>query len=247
MTTTEPTTTFTYDYDAGFDDPGDKNAWFARHIGRGKRILEIGCATGYVGDHMARVLDCSVVGVEIDADAAAKARARGTYEQVLVGDVQDPALLDELDARRFDFVLFGDVLEHLQSPQRALQRTASLLDVDGRVLVCLPNVVHWSIRARVLAGRFDYTDTGILDRTHVRFYTPSSARSMVAGAGLDIRSVGGVVWLPSMLRRLPDRGRRALERVAARVAPNLVHGQILIEAAPAAAAATSSATAPEPA
>ena len=218
-----------YDYEAGFDDPGDKNFWFGRLIGSGKRILEVGCATGYVGEHLVRRQQCRVVGVEYVDKAAENAVGRGCYEQVIVGDIQDPATVAVLDPGAFDFVLFGDVLEHLMQPERALENVKPLLKPGGHILICVPSIVHWSIRRDILLGRFQYTDTGPLDRTHVHFFTPKTARDLVTEAGFRIVNRGGVVWLPSAFRRLPRAARRLLERAAASACPNLVHGQVLLD------------------
>ncbi len=218
-----------YDYEAGFDDPGNKNAWFGRIIGAGKTILEVGCATGYVGEYLVKERNCCVYGTEYVPEAAAQARARGCYADVLIGDIQDPASLAALKPGTFDFVLFGDVLEHLISPERALQNIAPLLTPDGHVLICVPSIVHWSLRWKILRGQFDYTDTGPLDRTHVHFFTPKTARDLVQAAGFRIVQEGGVVWLPSVIHKLPAKLRRALEQLSARLSPNWVYGQALLD------------------
>jgi 2-polyprenyl-3-methyl-5-hydroxy-6-metoxy-1,4-benzoquinol methylase len=101
------------------------------------------------------------------------ARARNCYEAALTGDIQDPATVATLPKGEFDFVMFGDVLEHLNSPEKALEIIKPLLKPDGHILICVPSIVHWSIRMRVLKGQFEYTETGPLDRTHVRFFTPN--------------------------------------------------------------------------
>ena len=221
-----------YDYPAGFDDPGNKNAWFGRIIGDGKRVLEVGCATGYVGEHLARHQGCRVHGVEYVAEAAERARGRGCYAQVLTGDIQDPAAVAGLEPGGFDFVLFGDVLEHLTAPEKALRNVAPLLAPGGHVLICVPSIIHWSLRWRILRGRFEYTDTGPLDRTHVHFFTPQTARDLVRGEGFRIVQEGGVVWLPSAAYKLPAGVRGALERTLARLSPDLVYGQALLDVQP---------------
>lgn len=221
-----------YDYPAGFDDPGNKNAWFGRIIGEGKRVLEVGCATGYVGEHLVRQQNCRVRGIEYVADAAARARARGCYEEVLTGDIQDPRTVADLAPGGFDFVLFGDVLEHLIAPEKALRNVAPLLAAGGHVLICVPSIIHWSLRWRILRGRFEYTDTGPLDRTHVHFFTPETARALVRGEGFRVVQEGGVVWLPSVAYRLPPKVRGALERSLARLSPDLVYGQSLLDVQP---------------
>ncbi len=218
-----------YDYDAGFDDPGNKNAWFGRIIGENKRILEVGCATGYVGEYLVTQRNCRVTGLEYVADAARQAQARGCYAQILVGDIQDPASVAALEPGSFDFVLFGDVLEHLIAPERALQNVAPLLAPGGHILICVPSIVHWSLRWKILRGQFEYTDTGPLDRTHVHFFTPKTARDLVREAGFQIAQEGGVVWLPSVVYKLPPAVRRALEQFSARLWPNAVYGQALLD------------------
>jgi len=227
---------FAYDYEAGFEEPNNKNAWFAKAItadGTGKRVLEVGCATGYVGEYLVRNLGCEVYGVEYVEVAAEKARERGCYQAVVTGDIQDPATVAGLPEGTFDFVLFGDVLEHLMNPERALQIVKPLLKPGGRVLVCVPSIIHWSLRLRVLRGKFEYTETGPLDRTHVRFFTPRSARELMEGAGLRVVRDGGVVWLPSALYKLPKSARYGLERVAGKAFPNVMYGQVLLDGTPA--------------
>lgn len=219
-----------YDYDAGFDDPSNKNAWFANILGTGGRVLEVGCATGYIGEYMAKQLNCKVWGLEYVRKAAQQARERGCYEDVLSGDIQDRAALDSLPKGAFDFVMFGDVLEHLMSPESALENIRPLLAPGGHVLICVPSIVHWSIRRDILFGKFEYTDTGPLDRTHVHFFTPKTICNLVKDCGFQIEKQSGVVWLPRVLYRLPQRFRLLLERVAQTIAPGAVYGQVLLDA-----------------
>lgn len=228
---------FPYDYDAGFDDPNNKNAWFAESIGTGKTILEVGCATGYVGEYLVNQLGCRVWGIEYVDSAAAHARARNCYEAVLTGDIQDPETVAPLLPGSLDFILFGDVLEHLNCPERALEIVKPLLKPDGHLLICVPSIVHWSIRMRVLKGQFEYTETGPLDRTHVRFFTPKTARDLLVATNLRIVRQGGVVWLPSALYKLPKPLRYKIERAVGATLPNLMYGQVLLDAVPQGSAA----------
>lgn len=218
-----------YDYEAGFDDPSNKNAWFAAIMGTGKRVLEVGCATGYIGEYMAKNLDCKVWGFEYVAKAAEQARSRRCYEDVVVGDIQDSAALASLPRANFDFIMFADVLEHLVSPELALENIKPLLAPGGHVLICVPSIVHWSIRRDILFGKFEYTDTGPLDRTHVHFFTPRTACKLVKDCGFKIEKQSGVVWLPKVVYKLPRRVRLALEKIAQTLAPSAVHGQALLD------------------
>ena len=143
------------------------------------RVLEVGCANGALTEHI-RALDCTVVGVERDPEAAEKARA--FCEDVLVGDVETMSL--NLEPESFDFLLLIDVLEHLVHPKAVLQRLFPFVRPTGLVVAAIPNIAHWSVRFRLLLGRFDYEDSGILDRTHLRFFTIHTAREMLEEAGL---------------------------------------------------------------
>ena len=152
----------------------------------GARVLDVGCAEGY----LARALverGCSVVGVEYDRRAAEVARE--VCPQVVVGDVEDPKVRAQVDGP-FDRVLFGDVLEHVRDPAAVLRWAARLLAPDGRAVVSLPNIAHWSARRQLLRGRFPQEDHGLFDRTHLRFFTRATARELVESAGLAVESRG---------------------------------------------------------
>ena len=92
--------------------------------------------------------------------------------------------------RRFDLILFADVLEHVADPIAVLRRLLGYLAEDGHVVVSLPNVAAWTVRLGLLAGRFDYRPSGILDDSHLRFFTRDSARRLLEGAGLEVLRIG---------------------------------------------------------
>lgn len=147
------------------------------------RVLDIGCGTG----HTARLLaerGCSVVGVELDEAAAVMAAA--WCEKVVVCDLDVTDLRDKLDGDTFDTIVAADVLEHLRDPVAVLRTLAPLLRPGGRVLVSVPNVAHGSVRLALMTGRFDYNDIGILDRTHLRFFTVHSVQELFAAAGYAV-------------------------------------------------------------
>ncbi len=190
----------------------------------GSRVLEIGCASGALTERI-EAMGCTVVGVERDPDAAEKARR--FCEDVLVGDVSDMPL--DLEPASFDFLLLIDVLEHLVHPKAAVRRLLPFVRPQGHVVVALPNVAHWSVRVRLLFGRFDYEDTGLLDRTHLRFYTPDTARAMLEEAGLkDLES--DIVPDVPLLRYKPRLAR--LNYQVARLRPNLFATEALFVGRP---------------
>lgn len=161
-----------------------RNQVFVDLAAQGRRLLEFGCSTGFLSRHLVE-RGCAVTGVEIDAEAAEKARQ--WCERVLVADLNKPNWADGL-ARDYDTILFGDVLEHLVDPEGVLRKASELLAPNGRVIICLPNIAHWTIRASLLMGKFEYTSTGILDVTHLRFFTPKTARKLIEDAGYQVIS-----------------------------------------------------------
>lgn len=169
---------------AGRIDLTDRNAAWTKIVelvGHSKRVLEIGCASGYMSEFLARQRDCRVTGIELNPRAAADAAA---HCEVVVADVEGDAL-DRI-AGRFDVIICADVLEHLRDPLRVLRVLRDRLSKNGYLLVSLPNVAHWEVRRALLFGRFDYTRTGILDDTHLRFFTYDTALRLLHDAGLDI-------------------------------------------------------------
>jgi DNA repair exonuclease SbcCD ATPase subunit len=135
-----------------------------------------------------------VVGIELDRDAASLAEQ--TCERVIVGDVEALDLAQALDGATFDVVLLLDVLEHLHDPVLTLKAAAERLGPAGRMIVSVPNVTHAAVRLQLLSGRFQYTDTGLLDRTHLRFFDRPGFERMLADAGLTVvermRTVAGL-------------------------------------------------------
>jgi 2-polyprenyl-3-methyl-5-hydroxy-6-metoxy-1,4-benzoquinol methylase len=179
-------------------------------VGEGGRVLDIGTATGTVAGAL-RDRGARVWGVEID-EAAAK-KAAEVCEQVVVGDVEQLDLDAELEQHEFDWLLLLDVLEHLRDPLATLKRCTALLAPGGRVLISIPNIAHTSVRLQLLRGRFQYTETGLLDRTHLRFFDQSSVRELLAAAELSIEEE-----LP-IRRSLEEEPTPELESVSA----DLVH------------------------
>lgn len=146
-------------------------------------VLEIGCHTGYLGEALRRRGN-KVWGVEINSEAAQKAEP--FYEKIIVGDIEDDETWDKL-SQKFDVILFLDVLEHLIDPWEILIRSKKILKPEGFILVTLPNIAFYAIRRSLLFGRFDYQDSGILDKTHLRFFTFYSAQELIRDCGYSIK------------------------------------------------------------
>jgi 2-polyprenyl-3-methyl-5-hydroxy-6-metoxy-1,4-benzoquinol methylase len=161
----------------------DINSAHALGVGRvpaNSRVLDIGAADGSVA-RMLRAMGCRIWGIEVEAEAAAQAAE--VCERVVNEDLNDLDFAAAFDGQKFDVVLMLDVLEHLPDPAPVLRRVASVLDEGGWAVISLPNVAHVSVRLALLEGRFAYTDLGLLDRTHLRFFTREGVDDLLAEAG----------------------------------------------------------------
>jgi len=196
----------------------------AAAVPRGARVLDVGCATGYLAAELTTTRDATVTGVEADAAAAAQAREHVT--ELIVGDVDAPATLDGLPAAAFDVVVFADVLEHLDDPARALGASRRLTAPRGRVVVSLPNIAHWTGRRALLRGRFPKEDHGLFDRTHRHFFTRATARTLLHDAGWKVLEEHAAPAPVPLSARVPALA--ALAAPAARWRPELFALQIVL-------------------
>jgi 2-polyprenyl-3-methyl-5-hydroxy-6-metoxy-1,4-benzoquinol methylase len=152
-------------------------------IGHDKRVLDVGTATGYVAEALVG-RGCRVTGIELDPEAAFKAAQY--CERVIVGDVESLDLDVELGEESFDVITFGDVLEHLKNPLRVLQRFKPFLRNYGYVVVSVPNIAHGSVRLALMQGKFQYRPLGLLDDTHLRFFTRETVEQLFNDAGFSV-------------------------------------------------------------
>lgn len=183
-----------YDERYARENPNTSQAKFFANITPGSRILEVGCADGAFSAYLAEKLGCEVTGIELNPDAAGKA-AR-VCRHVITGDIEQGAL-DQVEGK-FDYILFGDVLEHLVTPGLTLARSKALLNDHGYILISIPNVAHYSVRWRLATGRFEYQKHGLLDHTHLRFFTLRTATRLIEEAGLEIVNFDLVYVVPGL-------------------------------------------------
>jgi 2-polyprenyl-3-methyl-5-hydroxy-6-metoxy-1,4-benzoquinol methylase len=172
-----------YSYNVDLEHPTTSQSQAVLLVTPGSTVLDIGAADGSVARPLA-ARGCRVWAIESDADAAAK--ARGACERVIVADVEDLDLTAALEGQRFDFILLLDVLEHLRNPLALLERLGDHLVAGGRVVASIPNVTHGAVRLSLMSGAFNYTETGLLDRTHLRFFDRRGAENLFADARLRI-------------------------------------------------------------
>ncbi len=150
------------------------------------RVLDVGCGYGGLGRMLRARGVAQVFGVEINPDAAS--RLDGVYADYWIGDVEQVNLPAGIEA--FDCIVFADVLEHLRDPWGALKRYLQWLKPGGEVVVSIPNVRNIALIYNVLLrGRWRYEESGLLDRTHLRFFTRADILEMLADAGLEIELI----------------------------------------------------------
>jgi O-antigen biosynthesis protein len=155
-------------------------------VGDSKEVVDFGCATGYFSNLLQKK-GCMVTGVEINTDAAKVAEKY--CERVIIADLDFVSVTDILPCQMFDVAVFGDILEHLRNPWKILSETRKILKKDGYVIASIPNIAHAAIRLSLLQGRFDYTDFGILDNTHIRFFTRKTVEELFTKAGYSVAIV----------------------------------------------------------
>lgn len=185
----------------------------------GSRVLDVGCASGYLMEHLWRTKECECVGIEPNPEAAEKAAALG-FEVIL-----EPAssATNAVSLRKqFDHIVFGDVLEHMVEPLQTLNIYKEFLRPDGTIIVSLPNVVSLRARARISRGIWQYEDMGIFDRTHLRFFTIKTGRELMSQAGLTICS-------ERFIGPLTFYGGRSLQSIT-RLRPQLLANNMILGA-----------------
>lgn len=173
-----------------------------RNLGR---VVEVGCSNGglaraYINENLA----CEYTGIEIDPAYAERARA--SCSSVICADIE--SISETVFASLFpsDCWIFGDSLEHLRDPWAVLRRIRGHLHPEARVIACIPNAQHWSVQARLNSGQFRYEDAGLLDRTHLRWFTritiielfQSTGYKILEGHPRIVDDPRSSKWLPSI-------------------------------------------------
>ena len=168
-------------------------------------VLDIGCGSGALGERIKQLNPDAVVhGIDISPEAGAAAVER--IDRFIRLDL-DREVLPDLGTE-YDLIILGDILEHLKRPDTLLTELRSRLSRSGRIILSVPNIANYSIRLRLLLGKFNYTETGILDRSHVRFFTYDTITWMIGQCGYRIAA-------RRFISRFPDRLVRCLFRLLA--------------------------------
>jgi methionine biosynthesis protein MetW len=158
-------------YEHASREPDDTAMKLASRIPANSRVLDVGCGTGSITSILSEVTGSDIIGIEPDEGRAEHARARGL---TVINDYFSPDIVKEYSA--FDFVVFADVLEHLPNPAQLVSLARRALKPGGSILVSVPNAAHFYTRVDLLRGVFRYEDCGIMDATHLRWFTRDSIR-----------------------------------------------------------------------
>jgi SAM-dependent methyltransferase len=197
------------------------------------QILDVGCGAGDNAQLVrSRLPGCKVHGITHSVAEAALARQRMTSCSVwdIEGDI--PV---EFNAMTFDAIIFSHVLEHLRNPELVLYKFSRLLKKGGTVLIAVPNTLSWAMRWKFLRGDFEYRSDGVLDDTHLRFFTYLTADRYLLRKcpelSLVSKGVTGSVplwWFRRYL--LPRKSSEFIDKLGCRLWPNLFGGQIVLKA-----------------
>ena len=219
-----------YRYDGNHEvDPWEVSGMIASLVAPGSRVLDVGCGTGALSVVMRDVCHATVFGVEPDSSRAARTAERGI-------EVHAGVLTPELHRRigEFDIAVYADVLEHLSDPLHELQTVAPFVKPGGLVIVSVPNVAHWSVRLDLLRGRFRYAEYGIMDATHLRWFTEETIRQLMVQAGIEVvrvQQTAGVMlqcYRETRLAKLNEARRSAMVRRLSRRYPRLFGCQHIV-------------------
>lgn len=197
------------------------------------KILDIGCGAGDNASTLKKWnRNRTIYGITLSPiEQAAAARH---MELCVVADVESGVPI-QVKNLQFDAVLFSHVLEHLRDPAAVLYDFTRLLRLGGMVLIAVPNVLQWKQRWQFLLGRFEYTATGTMDSTHLRFFTYITADRYLLAKTSDLKIVSKTVTgsVPLWLARrylLPISISQFLDKLGSSLVPNLFGSQVIIVA-----------------
>lgn len=195
MPVTPPSLAHVYDREVSAAETTSLNL-LAAHITLHSKVLDLGCGTGALGRWLSSHVHCTIDGVTLNEVEAA--HARSSYRKVVVGDLETLALSHHFEIGAYDFIVCADVLEHLTNPASLLDTCRPLLSPHGKLLVSVPNAAYCGLIAELMQGNFEYRDEGLLDRTHLRFFTRKTLTEFLTANNWFIDS------LETVQRDLPD-------------------------------------------
>lgn len=175
-----------YHQNIAMQDENTSHRKLADRVSANAVVLDVGCACGDMGVYLKQSRQCSMSGIEYSEERLTIARQTGAYELLIQADLNTFTPLGHFPPDSFDFIIFGDILEHLYSPEAVLRGFLPLLKKNGHILISLPNITHASVITQLLLNKFEYIDDGIFDRTHIRFFASGNINFLLSKNNLEV-------------------------------------------------------------
>ena len=165
-------------------------------INSNSKVLEFGPANGRLTKYLSENLGCEIDIVEIDESSGIEASKFARFSLIGEndGNIEKYFWCEKLKNEKYDYIIFADVLEHLYNPKNVLKKVKKFLKSTGNVLISIPNIAHNSVIIELLNNNFNYTEVGLLDNTHIRFFTYNSLLKLFEECGFKVAFETGVIW-----------------------------------------------------
>ena len=141
------------------------------------KILEFGPSYGRMSKYLKEQLNCEIYAVEKDEEAAF--HTKKYVNKMIMDDIENFKWVKEIENLKFDYIIFADVLEHLYNPEKVLKKVKTFLKENGSILISIPNIAHNAIILGLMKNEFNYHSTGLLDNTHIRFFTQKTFEQLI--------------------------------------------------------------------
>ena len=204
---------YTTDYKIDINNKNDTKSIIANHISKGAICLDVGCSAGFLGKMLSKYRDATVYGIEIDKEAIKYAHKIGGYVDLYNFSVteRNGKEYNRFLQRgiKFDYIIMADLLEHVVCPDDVLLFFADFLKPNGKFIISLPNVAHFDIARGLIDRKFNYNNVGLLDNTHLRFYTEESFGQFIQQLDrvykreFRLKKVGKTTLIPDYVKDYP--------------------------------------------
>ncbi len=178
----------------------DSHSIIVNNVKKNSVCLDVGCASGAIGESLHQEKNCQVIGIEMDKAAIQIAEKRNCYQKIYPCSITEDKSAKyqefERDETTYDYIIFADILEHLVSPDKVILNLSKKLKPKGKIIISIPNIAHIDILLGLINRTFNYNHLGILDNTHLRFFTKNSFHDMIRnlsetyGISLRVKEIG---------------------------------------------------------
>jgi glycosyltransferase involved in cell wall biosynthesis len=217
------------------ESKGSSHYYVRRMVGMNQDVIDIGCGEGYLAAELKKLGDNRITGIDVLPKASETSSLDDYYSADLDNGIS--SVIRQLQNRRFTRAILLDVLEHLKKPETILDECHEILPPDGQLIISVPNIANIAVRMSLLFGQFNYTERGLLDKTHLRFFTRKTARKMVESRGYEILEEQMTVIPVELVFKMPAksllmRSMNAVLRLLTWMGPSLFGYQIMFVARP---------------